>query len=141
MPRTPGPTGYSPWIDVTVRLSRVPVISIAAIRGRARGVGSSRSPWPATCVSPAWRRESSPRWKWAPALLPGGGAIERLPLLTGRARALEILAGSDDYDAATAERYGWINRAIPDAEFDAWVDAYARRVASFDNRRWRPPRN
>src|SRR2546430_15899418 len=48
------------------------------------------------------------------------------------ARALEIIAGSDDYDALTAERYGCINRAIPDAELDAYVDAFARRLASFD---------
>jgi enoyl-CoA hydratase/carnithine racemase len=65
-------------------------------------------------------------------LIPGGGALERLPLLVGRARALEVIAGSDDYDASTAERYGLINRAIPDAEFESWVDAFARRLASFD---------
>jgi enoyl-CoA hydratase/carnithine racemase len=58
--------------------------------------------------------------------------MERLPALVGSARALEIIASSDDYDALTAERYGWINRAIPDAELDAYVDGFARRLASFD---------
>jgi enoyl-CoA hydratase/carnithine racemase len=43
-----------------------------------------------------------------------------------------VIAGSSDFDAATAERYGWINRAIPDAEFETWVDGFARRLASFD---------
>jgi enoyl-CoA hydratase/carnithine racemase len=65
-------------------------------------------------------------------LIPGGGAIERLPQFVGRARALEIVLGSDDFDAATAERYGWINRALPDQELDAFVDNLARRIASFD---------
>src|SRR5712671_5281870 len=48
----------------------------------------------------------------ATGLIPGGGALDRLPLLVGRARAIEIILGADDYDADTAERYGWINRAI-----------------------------
>ena len=65
-------------------------------------------------------------------IVPGGGALERLPRLAGRARALEIILGGEDFDAATAERYGWINRAVPDAELDGFVDAFARRVASFD---------
>jgi enoyl-CoA hydratase/carnithine racemase len=57
-----------------------------------------------------------------------------LPLLVGRARALEIIASSEDYDADTAERYGWINRAIPDAELDDFVDRFARRIASFEKK-------
>jgi enoyl-CoA hydratase/carnithine racemase len=65
-------------------------------------------------------------------IVPAGGAVERLPGLVGVARAIEIIASSDDYDAPTAERYGWINRAIPDAELDAFVDRLARRLASFD---------
>src|SRR5271154_2724078 len=61
-----------------------------------------------------------------------GGALDRLPLLVGRARAIEIILGADDYDADTAERYGWINRAIPDAELDAFVANFVGRVLSFD---------
>ena len=65
-------------------------------------------------------------------LIPGGGALQRLPLLVGRARTLEIVLGADDYDAETAERYGWINRAIPDTDLDAFVANFVRRVVSFD---------
>jgi enoyl-CoA hydratase/carnithine racemase len=65
-------------------------------------------------------------------VIPGGGAIDRLPRLCGRARALEIMLGSQDFDAESAERYGWINRALPDAHLDAYVDDLARRIASFD---------
>jgi enoyl-CoA hydratase/carnithine racemase len=54
-------------------------------------------------------------------MIPGGGALERLPLLVGRSRAIEIVLGADDFDADTAERYGWINRAIPEAELDGYV--------------------
>jgi enoyl-CoA hydratase/carnithine racemase len=50
----------------------------------------------------------------------------------GRARALEVIIGSDDFDAETAERYGWINRCLPDHELDGFVDNLARRIASFD---------
>ncbi|MET0896485.1 MAG: enoyl-CoA hydratase-related protein, partial [Mycobacterium sp.] len=66
--------------------------------------------------------------------LPGGGGSERLALSTGRARALalEIIIGAQDFDADTAAAYGWINRAVPDAELDQFVDTLARRVAGFD---------
>jgi enoyl-CoA hydratase/carnithine racemase len=47
---------------------------------------------------------------------------------------LEIIASSEDYDADTAERHGWINRAIPDAELDDFVDRFARRIASFEKK-------
>ena len=67
-------------------------------------------------------------------VIPGGGGTERLPLLVGRGRALEIVLGADDFDGDTAERYGYVNRALPDAELDGFVDALARRIASFDRR-------
>jgi len=65
-------------------------------------------------------------------LLPGGGGTERLPRLIGRDRALEAILSSDDYTADLAERYGWVTRAMPDAELDGFVDALAARLASFD---------
>ena len=65
-------------------------------------------------------------------LLPGGGGTERLPRLIGRDRALEAILSSSDYDAALAERWGWVTRSLPDAELDAFVDAMAARLASFD---------
>src|SRR6266700_1021601 len=60
--------------------------------------------------------------------------LERLPHLVGRGRALEIVLGANDFDGDTAERYGYVNRALPEAELDGFVDALARRIASFDQR-------
>ena len=65
---------------------------------------------------------------------PGGGGTERLPLLLGRGRALEIVLGANDFDGETAERYGYVNRALPDTELDGFVEMLARRIASFDRR-------
>ena len=65
---------------------------------------------------------------------PGGGGTERLPHLVGRGRALEIVLGANDFDGDTAERYGYVNRALPDAELDGFIDTLARRIASFDRR-------
>ena len=64
--------------------------------------------------------------------MPGGGGTERLPRAIGRDRALEAILSSADYDAGTAERWGWVTRALPDAELDAFVNATAARLASFD---------
>lgn len=61
-------------------------------------------------------------------------ARPRLPRLVGRSRALEIAVGGEDYDADTAELYGWVNRSVPDSELDAFVDAFARRIAGFERR-------
>jgi enoyl-CoA hydratase/carnithine racemase len=127
----PMPNGLFPWVDIVDRLARLPVVTIAAIRGRARGVGSEFA------LACDMRFASAERAILAQievgaGLFPGGGALERLPRLTGRGRALEIILGSDDFDAATAERYGWINRAIPDAEFESFVSRFAFRIASFD---------
>ena len=67
-------------------------------------------------------------------LHPGGGGTERLPRLVGRGRALEIILGANDFDGGTAERYGYVNRALPDKDLDGFVDTLARRIASFDRR-------
>lgn len=64
-------------------------------------------------------------------ILPGGTGTQNLPRLVGRARAMEIIVGGIDVDAETAERWGWLNRALPADAIDAHVDALARRVASF----------
>lgn len=130
-PTAPGPTGLPTWIDMTTRLSQALVVSIALIRGRTRGGGSELA------LAMDMRFASIEKAIFgqpevAAGVLPGGGAIERLPLLAGRARALEIILGADDFDARTAEQYGWINRALPDVELDAFVDNLAQRIASFD---------
>ena len=59
--------------------------------------------------------------------------MARLPRLIGRGRALEVLLAADDINAELAELYGYVNRALPDAELDGFVDAMAMRIASFDN--------
>jgi enoyl-CoA hydratase/carnithine racemase len=126
-----GPTGLRILSDFLQRLARLPVISIASIRGRARGQG-------AEFVEGLDIRFGSKekmilgRIEDGSALVPGSGGCVYLPLLVGRSRALEIIASSGDYDADIAERYGWINRAIPDAELDDFVDRFALRIASFD---------
>jgi enoyl-CoA hydratase/carnithine racemase len=133
-PVSPGKTGLPMWIDLTTRLSRLAAISIACIRGRARGAGSE---FALACDMRFASREKAllGQPEVAAGVYPGGGAIERLPDLVGRARALEIIVGSEDYDADLAERYGWINRSIADADLDGFVDQLARRIASFE----RPP--
>jgi enoyl-CoA hydratase/carnithine racemase len=127
----PGPTGLSPWPDVARRLELSPFITVALVRGRARGVGSEFLQ--AMDVRFASReRAILSQIELGTGVIPGGGGLERLPRLIGRARALEVIASSDDFDADTAERYGWVNRSIPDAELDAFVERFATRVASFD---------
>jgi len=64
-------------------------------------------------------------------ILPGGSGTQRMPRLIGRHRALEVILGGIDLDAATAERWGYLNRALPAAEVGPYVDALARRIASF----------
>jgi enoyl-CoA hydratase/carnithine racemase len=63
--------------------------------------------------------------------LPGGGAAQHLTRLMGRGRALEVLLSAADYDADLAERYGWVNRTLPDRELDDFVSALAHRVGAF----------
>src|ERR1700735_5602375 len=130
-PVAPGPTGLPTFIDTTVRLATTSVVTIAKIPGRNRGGG--REAALAFDLRFASREKAVfGQPEVGAGMFPGGGALERLPLLVGRARALEIILGSDDFDAETAAQYGWINRALPDDELDSFVDTFARRVASFD---------
>jgi enoyl-CoA hydratase/carnithine racemase len=127
----PGPTGLQPLPDMLVRLSRAPVVSIASIRGRATGVGSELAL--ASDMRFASREKAIlSQWEVGAGLVPGGGPMARLPRLIGRGRALEVLLGADDIRGDVAELYGYVNRAFPDAELDAFVDALAMRIASFD---------
>ena len=64
--------------------------------------------------------------------MPGGGPMARLPRLMGRGRALEVLLGADDIPGDLAELYGYVNRSLPDAELDGFVEALATRIATFD---------
>jgi enoyl-CoA hydratase/carnithine racemase len=126
-----GATGLPPLPDMLVRISKAPVVSIASIRGRATGVGSELAL--ASDMRFASREKAVlSQWEIAAGLVPGGGPMSRLPRLVGRGRALEVLLTGNDIDGSTAERYGYVNRALPDAELDAFVDTMARRISRFD---------
>src|SRR6201988_525343 len=126
-----GPSGLPILMDTFVRLTKSPVVSIAKIRGCVRGVSSE---FVLACDMRFASRENTPlgQPEVGVGVNPGGGGTERLPLLVGRGRALEIVLGANDFDGDTAERYGYVNRALPDAELDGFVEALARRIASFD---------
>ncbi|WP_200215440.1 enoyl-CoA hydratase/isomerase family protein [Micromonospora coerulea] len=112
------------------KLSEVPVVTIAKLRGRARGAGSE---FVLACDMCFAARENvllgQPECGFGVA--PGAGGVQHLARLLGRGRAMEMILGAQDADADLAERYGWINRALPDAELDEFVATLARRIASF----------
>jgi enoyl-CoA hydratase/carnithine racemase len=123
--------GVPRWIEAAGRLAASSVLSIAVIRGRVRG-GGSEFTLGLDLRFASREKAIFGQPEVGTGLIPGGGALQRLPLMVGRARSLEIVLGGEDFDAVTAERYGWINRAIPDAELDAFVANFVRRVVSFD---------
>jgi enoyl-CoA hydratase/carnithine racemase len=132
-PSDPGPTGMPPWLDLTARLSRLPAVSIAVIRGASRGVGQELA-LACDLRFASLEHTAIDQPEVGHRLVPGGGAISRLPRLVGRARALELILGSVTLDGATAERYGVVNQAVPDAELDAFVARLAGRLAGLDRR-------
>jgi enoyl-CoA hydratase/carnithine racemase len=126
----PGPTGLHPYVDNLVRLSKVPAVTVAAVRGRARGAGSEFLL--ATDIRFAGANAVLGQVEIGMGAVPGGGAMSRLARLVGRSRAAEIILGADDFPAELAERYGYVNRVVPDGELDDFVDCFARRIAGFD---------
>src|SRR6195256_3934676 len=128
-----GRTGLQALPDMLVRISRAPVVSIALIRGRATGVGSELA---LACDMRFASREKAilSHFEVGAGIVPGGGPMARLPRLIGRGRALEVFLGADDIPGDLAERYGYVNRSLPDAELDEFVDQLATRIASFDKR-------
>ena len=119
------------WRDFVLRLASAPVVSIAKIRGRTRGIGNE---FVLACDMRFASRQRAlfGQPEIGVGLVPGGGALEWLPRLVGRSRALEIVLSGDDFDADIAERYGWVNRTLEDDELDSFVDTLVRRLASFD---------
>jgi len=133
IPEQPGAAEFSAWPKFVTRLAQSRVVSVAKLRGRARAHGSELA---LACDMRFASRENAvlAQVEVGAAVVPGGGATEWLCALAGRSRALEIICGANDFDADTAEKYGWVNRSIPDAELDDFVDDFARRVASFEKR-------
>jgi enoyl-CoA hydratase/carnithine racemase len=127
-----GPTGMHAWLDLLVRLSRAPILSIASVRGRARGAGSE---FVLACDMRLASRENTllGQFEVGSGVVPGGGPMARLSRLVGRGRALEILLVADDLDGPRAEQYGYVNRVIADGRLDDEVEAIATRVARFDH--------
>jgi enoyl-CoA hydratase/carnithine racemase len=127
------PDTLSQWRDFVLRLSSAPVVSIAKIRGRTRGIGNE---FVLACDMRFASRQNAVfgNPEVGVGLIPGGGALEWLPRLVGRSRALEFVLTADDFDADIAERYGWVNRTLDDKDLDSFVDALARRLASFDGK-------
>lgn len=124
---------FGNWPQFVTRLAQSSVISIAKVRGRARAQGFEFA------LACDMRFASKERAKFAlievgGSSIPGGGGVEWLSALVGRSRTLEIVCSADDFDADIGERYGFVNRAIPDAELDAFVDALAERMARFEKR-------
>ena len=125
------PTAFHHWANLLIRLSKSPAVTITALRGRARGAGSEFAL--ATDIRFASReRAVLGQFEVGFAAVPGGGPSTRLPGIVGRGRAFEILVGGEDFDGERAERYGYANRAVPDAEFVGFVNAFAERVSHFD---------
>jgi enoyl-CoA hydratase/carnithine racemase len=126
-----GPTGLPQWPDFLVRLTHLPVASIALIRGRATGNGSEIT---LACDMSFASREKTiiSQWEVGVGMVAGGGPMARLPELIGRNRALEVLLGSEDIGGDQAETYGYVNRALPDADLDTFVEALATRISKFD---------
>ena len=111
-------------------LSKSRLVTIAQIEGRVRGAGSE---FVLACDMRFAARESAifSQPEQGFGLIPGAGGIQHLTRLMGRARALEVIMSADDYDADLAERYGWINRALPAAALGEFVRSLAHRIASF----------
>ncbi len=131
LPRTrqPEPTELGFFHALLERIRTLPQLTIAEIDGIARGGGSEFAL--SLDLRFASERSTFAQPEVALGIIPGGGGTQRLGRFAGRARALEIALGCDDFDAATAARYGWINRALPAAELRPFVDRLAARVCSF----------
>jgi enoyl-CoA hydratase/carnithine racemase len=126
----PKPTELSFFHQMVERFRTLPQVTIGKIEGRARGGGSE------FLLSLDLRFGSIGRAVLAQpevalGIIPGGSGTQRLPRLVGRGRALEIILGCEDFDAELAERYGYINRALPAGDLSSFVDRLARRIASF----------
>lgn len=125
----PEPTAIGPYDQMCETLRTMPKASIAVIAGRVGGGGSELALACDMRFATPDAIFSQP--EVALGIIPGAGGTVRLPRLVGRSRALEVVLGCDDVDAATAERWGWVNRVLAADEIDSFVDRLAGRIASF----------
>jgi enoyl-CoA hydratase/carnithine racemase len=124
------PAGPGPFHRIVDRFRTMPKVTMAKVEGRARG-GGCEFLMALDMRFAALGRAVFGLPEVSVGLLPGGGGTQRLPRLVGRARALEMILGCGDYDAATAERYGLVNRALPPGDLAPFVEELASRIASF----------
>ncbi|CAM4094597.1 Enoyl-CoA hydratase/carnithine racemase [Pedobacter westerhofensis] len=118
------------WANLVLGFANSPVVTIALIRERVRGIGQE------FILALDMRFASAERAVFAQSeigfsIVPGGGALEWMPRLIGRSRTLELVLGGDTIDAKTAEMYGLINRALPENNLEAFVEHLALRIAGF----------
>jgi enoyl-CoA hydratase/carnithine racemase len=118
------------WTEMCEAFRTMPKATIAVIEGRAGGGGNELA---LACDMRFAARETAVfnQWEVAVGLLPGGGGLTRLARLIGRSRAMEAILACDDFDADLAERYGWVNRAVPQAEMGPFIERLTTRIASF----------
>ncbi len=129
----PKATGLASFPDFLRRLEQAPFVTIGVLRGRARGVGSE------FLLGLDLRFASREKAILSQievgcGVIPGAGGLERLCKLVRRAKALEIILGADDFDADTAAVFGWVNRSIPDAELDKFVERFVARLSNFERK-------
>jgi len=126
----PRPTSLGFFHAMVDRFRTMPKATIAKIEGRARG-GGSEFVLSLDLRFGALGRASLAQPEVALGIIPGGSGTQRLPRLIGRARALEVILGCEDVPADLAERWGYLNRALPPGELGPFVERLAYRIASF----------
>ncbi|GAB3451466.1 enoyl-CoA hydratase/isomerase family protein [Streptomonospora sediminis] len=130
LPIAPGQDrSLNPMMRLNERIRSLPQITIGKLRGLARGGGAellSAMDMRFASLEHSGMAQMESRL----GIIPGAGGTAYLPGLVGRARALEIILGGRLIDAATAERIGWVNRAVPETELDHFVDTLAARIAA-----------
>lgn len=123
------PEGLNIFQAVGEMLREQPQTTIVKLKGIARG-GGAEFVAAADMSFASLEKGKLSQCEALMGIIPGGGATQYLSSKMTRGRALEVILGADLFDAATAERYGWINRAIPDAEIDTFVDRLAQNIAN-----------
>lgn len=121
--------GLNPLQQLNERMRTLPQVTIAKLRGRLRAGGAElamTADMRFAATGHTWLSQPETRM----GIFPGGGGTQYLNRLMGRARAIEVVLGAEPFPADLAERYGWVNRSIPDEELDEFVDALARRIAA-----------